>query len=132
MTTPAAIIEENFTIVDAADTSKTYKLTETGIQGFVDGPEALKQAIYKMLNTEKYEYPIYSFFYGIELDHLIGKDAAYVKVELKRRIKECLLRDSRIESVDNFAFAVNGDKIACTFDVTSIYGEISVTKEVNA
>lgn len=132
MTAPAAAIEENLTIIDVKDTSRTYKITKSGIQGFIDGMDALKQAIYKMLNTERYEYPIYSFSYGIELDSLIGQEATYVKVELKRRIQECLLRDSRIESVDNFNFTVNGDKISCTFDVTSIYGEVSVTKEVNA
>jgi hypothetical protein len=131
MTTPAAAIEEDLTIIDVRDTSRTYKMTESGIQGFIDGIDALKQAIYKMLNTERYEYPIYSFSYGIELDSLIGQDAAYVKVEIKRRIQECLLRDSRIESVDNFDLTANGDKISCTFDVTSIYGEISVTKETN-
>ena len=132
MTIPAALIPTDLTIIETMNTSKTYKLTETNIQGFVDGLDALKQAIYKVLNTEKYEYPIYSFSYGIELESLIGKDAAYVKVELKRRIQECLLQDDRIESVDNFDFVVNGDQILCTFDVTSIYGEITITKEVNA
>ncbi len=132
MTTPAAVIEPDLTIIKTRDTGKTYKLTESSIQGYVDGLDALKQAIYKLLNTEKYEYPIYSFFYGIELDSLVGKDAAYAKVELKRRIKECLLRDDRIKCIDHFEFTVTGDEILCTFDVFSIYGEITITKEVNA
>ena len=132
MTTPVALIDSNITISKNINTSKTYKLSENGIQGYVDGLEAMEQAIYKVLNTEKYEYPIYSFSYGIELESLVGKEAAYVKVELKRRIQECLLQDERIESVDNFNFTVTGDQILCSFDVVSINGEITITKEVNA
>jgi hypothetical protein len=113
------------------ETSRTYKLFNDKIQGYVDGLEALKQAIYKVLNTERYEYPIYSFNYGIELENLVGKDRTYVQVELKRRISECLLRDERITGVDNFNFKGSGDVLKCTFDVHSIYGDLTVSREVN-
>jgi hypothetical protein len=113
------------------ETSRTYKLFSDKIQGYVDGLEALKQAIYKVLNTERYEYPIYSFNYGIELENLLGKDPVYVQIELKRRIRECLLRDGRITEVDNFKFEVNGDEIKCTFDVHSIFGNFTASREVN-
>lgn len=122
-------VELNLT--DNAYNTKTYKLEENKIQGFVDGIYALEQAIYKVLNTEKYDYPIYSFDYGIELESLIGKDSLYVKSELKRRIQECLIEDDRIQSVDNFNFEISGDAISCKFDVESIYGEITISKEVN-
>ncbi|MDD2402355.1 MAG: DUF2634 domain-containing protein [Clostridia bacterium] len=128
---PQGLIDVELQVTDEVETTKTYKLTETNIQGFVDELEALKQAIYKVLNTEKYEYPIYSFNYGIELESLIGKDPMYVQIELKRRIKDCLLQDERITSVDNFEFVVTGDELLCTFNVASIYGEITITKEVN-
>lgn len=118
-------------IVEEPETIKTYKLSNDRIQGFMDSLEALQQDIYKRLNTEKYEYPIYSFSYGIETDDLIGKDRTYVQVELKRRIIECLLQDNRIQSVDNFVYSVSGDSMLCTFDVVSIYGELTITKEVN-
>jgi len=110
--------------------SRTYRISGNKIQGFVDGLEALKQAIYKVLNTERYEYPIYSFNYGIELENLLGKDPVYVQIELKRRIRECLLRDDRITEVDNFKFEVNGDEIKCTFDVHSIFGSLTASREV--
>jgi hypothetical protein len=122
---------DDLELVEDIETANTYKLTDANIQGFADGLEALQQSIYKMLNTEKYEYPIYSFDYGIELESLIGQDSDYVKIELKRRIEECLLNDERIESVDNFIFNVTGDEMLCTFDVASIYGTITITKEVN-
>jgi hypothetical protein len=100
------------------------------IQGYTDGLDALKQAIYKVLNTERYEYPIYSFNYGIELESLLGKDPIYVQIELKRRIRECLLRDDRITEADNFRFEMAGDTIKCTFDVHSIFGNLMVSREV--
>lgn len=132
MTTPTATIPTDLTITENVEATKTYRLSTDSIQGYVDNLEALEQAIYKELNTERYENPIYGFVYGIELESLLGKDQTYVQVELKRRIRECLLRDERIENVDNFSFTVSGDKILCEFDVTSIYGELKITKEVNA
>ena len=127
---PRASIEIEIVPEEVIETSRTYKLYSDKIQGYTDGLEALKQAIYKVLNTERYEYPIYSFNYGIELEDLLGKDPVYVQIELKRRIRECLLRDDRITEVDNFKFEVAGDLIKCTFDVHSIFGNLMVSREV--
>lgn len=110
---------------------KTYKLYEDKIQGSIDGIEALQQAIVKILSTEKYEYPIYSFDYGVEWKKLVGKNLDYVKIEFKRLVKEALLNDDRVESVKNFVFENEGDELICFFDVVSIYGEFSLKKEVN-
>lgn len=112
------------------ETSSTYKISSGKIQGNIDRLEALRQAVYKMLNTEKYEYPIYSFSYGIELESLIGKDPTYIRVELKRRIQECILQDERITSVENFHFSVSEDRMVCSFDMLSIFGSATITKEV--
>ena len=128
---PQSVINVELATEETPQTSRTYKISRNRIQGYIDGLEALKQAIYKVLNTERYEYPIYSFNYGIELENLIGKDPVYVQIELKRRIRECLLRDDRITEVDNFKFEVNGDEIKCTFDVHSIFGNFTASREVN-
>jgi hypothetical protein len=117
-------------VTNEIKTSRTFKVTSDKMQGFIDGREALVQSIYLVLNTERYEYPILSFDYGIELESLIGKDPAYVQVEFKRRIRECLLKDDRITEVDNFQFAGSGDELRCTFDVSSIYGDVTISKDV--
>ncbi|MFU0784490.1 MAG: DUF2634 domain-containing protein [Thermoanaerobacterium thermosaccharolyticum] len=129
---PTSSIDIELETDETIETSNTYKMSETKIQGYINELEALKQAIYKVLNTEKYEYPIYSFSYGIEIENLIGKDPTYVQIELKRRIKECLLQDERINNVDNFKFEFNDDNLTCIFEVTSIYGntEVEVTYSV--
>ena len=128
---PQSVINVELATEETIETSRTYKITGNRIQGYTDGLNALQQAIYKVLNTERFEYPIYSFNYGIELEDLLGKDPVYVQIELKRRIRECLLRDDRITEVDNFKFEVNGDEIKCTFDVHSIFGNFTASREVN-
>lgn len=110
--------------------NKTYQLLETKIEGHVDGLEALKQAIYKILATEQYEYSIYDFTYGIAWKELIGEERPYVRAEMRRMIEEALLQDDRILEVDGFAFVFSGDSCLCTFRVTSIYGEFEIEKEV--
>ena len=116
-------------VQDQTYQNKTYQLSETKIEGFVDELAALKQAIYKVLSTERYEYPIYSFGYGVAWKQLIGEDPPYVRAEMKRMIQETLLRDSRILDVDGFEFEFSGDACHCTFQVQSIYGEVEIEKE---
>jgi hypothetical protein len=127
---PKSLIDADTQIVVETQPTKTYRLSEDSIQGFTDELEALQQAIYKVLHTEKYEYPIYGFDYGIDLESLLGKDPVYAQIEAKRRIQECLLQDARIKSVDNFQFTIVGDEMNCTFDVVSIYGKTTIAREV--
>lgn len=110
--------------------SRTYQLSETKIEGFVDEMEALRQSIYKVLNTKQYEYPIYSFSYGIAWKELLGEEEGYVRAEMKRMIEEALMQDDRIIEVSGFAFEFSGDSCKCTFSVSSIYGELDIEKEV--
>ena len=110
--------------------NKTYKLSEEKIEGFVDELEALKQSIYKVLATERYEYPIYSFSYGIAWKELIGEERPFVRAEMKRMIEEALLRDDRILEVDGFEFEFSGDSCHCSFDVLSIFGNVEIETEV--
>jgi CII-binding regulator of phage lambda lysogenization HflD len=128
---PQRAINVELATEETIETSRTYKITGNRIQGYTDGLDALKQAIYKVLNTERYEYPIYSFNYGIDLESLVGKDRTYVQIELKRRISECLLQDERITGVDNFRFEGSGDVLKCTFDVHSIFGNLAISREVS-
>lgn len=105
----------------------TYKLriAEERIQGFADKQEAMQQAIFKILQTERYQYPqIYSDNYGVELWDLIGQPIPYVLPEIERRITEALTWDERIESVDNFEFEVTKSKVHTTFTAHTIFGDL--------
>lgn len=112
--------------------SKTYKLDmeNNRLAGFTDELDAIKQAIYLILHTERYEYVIYSWDYGLEINDLYGKDIHYVISEVQRRITEALTQDSRITSVDNFNFERNRNKLHVTFIAHTIYGDVSESTEV--
>lgn len=112
--------------------TNTFKLNEAynQIYSFTDGLEAMKQAIYLILNIERYEYIIFSWNYGVELADLFGKPSSYVMAELERRISEALLQDSRIKSVEDFEFDREKNKVFCKFKVKTIYGEIDSEKVV--
>lgn len=112
--------------------SKTYKMDieNERIISTTDGLAAIEQAIYKILNTERYRYVIYSWNYGIELDDLFGQPLPYVYPELKRRITEALLVDDRISKVENFTFSHKRGEVSATFDVTTVEGLITITKAV--
>lgn len=121
-------------IEEVTQPSLTYGLRweEDRVRGRVDGIEAVRQAVYKILNTERYDYLIYSWNYGIELDDLYGKPIPYIQAEIKRRIEEALTQDDRIERVGAFSFERNGRKLLCRFTVYSVFGEVQAEKEVAA
>lgn len=54
--------------------------------GKTDGTEAVKQAVLKILNTERYGYEIYTWDYGVELQDLYGQPMPYVLSELEDRL----------------------------------------------
>lgn len=113
--------------------SKNYKMhiKDDIIHGTCDSLDAMVQIIYKILNTERYTYPIYSWNYGIELSDLIGEPVSYVCAELERRITEALIQDDRIKSVSDFEFDTSKKKeVVCTFVVHTIFGDVESEKGV--
>ena len=114
--------------------SKNYKMyfEQEVINGYRDELEAMKQVIFKILNTERYQYIIYSWNYGIELEDLFGEPVSYVCPELERRITEALVQDDRIESVDSFSFDTSEKKkVHVTFTVHTMFGDVNSEKVVN-
>lgn len=113
--------------------TNTHKIVydKERVHGHVAGIEALKQAIYLILHTERYKHPIYSWRYGIELLDLIGFDPLLAIPEIKRRITEALTQDDRILSVDEFEFSINKKIVHTKFVVSTIYGGIDFETEVS-
>lgn len=104
---------------------KTYKvlLNKDCISGYAYEIESVKQAIYFILSTERYQHPIYSWDYGVELFDLIGKPMSYVQAEFRRRIEDALTQDDRIESCSDFEFEmIDKSTLHVTFTVNTIYG----------
>ncbi|AHD06145.1 DUF2634 domain-containing protein [Paenibacillus larvae] len=112
--------------------SQTYKIDfeQKRIIGSLNGLEAVKQSIKKILCTSRFEHLIYSDRYGSDIKTLIGKAPALVQSELKRRISEALMQDDRIKDVGNFRFDSSGDSGTVSFVVTSVFGSFSQEQEV--
>lgn len=125
-------LQEDFEI--ESQPSRTFKmyLEQEVISGMTDQLDAMKQTIYMILNTERYQYIIYSWNYGIELIDLFGEPVTYVCPELERRITEALTQDERILSVDAFSFDVSvKGKVHVTFTAHTIFGDVNSEKVVN-
>lgn len=113
--------------------SKNYRMhiERNVINGTCKDQDAMLQVIYKILNTERYLYPIYSWNYGIELRDLFGEPMSYVCAELERRISEALLQDDRVKSVQEFEFDISKrHQVVCAFVVHTIFGDVKAEKEV--
>lgn len=113
--------------------SKTYRMNDdNSIRGFVDGKEAIQQAIFRILSTERYQYIIYDWNYGIETMDLYGQPISYVCPELERRITEALVWDKRIKSVSDFEFDTSAKGVITTrFIVHTAYGDIKAERAVS-
>lgn len=104
--------------------SRTYRIDHAKgrVTGKVDGLEAVKQAVYKIMQTERFRHLIYSFNYGMETKRSISSNALLLQSELPRRIREALLQDDRISDVTDFRIDVAGDSATASFTVVSDFG----------
>jgi hypothetical protein len=106
--------------------TNTYRLNEIkeNITGFTDELQAMAQAIYLILNIERYENLIYSWNYGVEFADLFGQPIALCIPEIKRRITEALMQDTRITGVDSFEFDIlQKGAVHVTFTAHTIFGD---------
>lgn len=112
--------------------TKTYRIdNEKGIiKGYTDGIEAMEQAIYKILCTDRFVNIIYSWNYGSELNNILGRSREFVYSEIQRRIKEALLEDDRITNVHSFEFSYHKSTVSVTFRVETTEGATEITKGV--
>lgn len=106
-------------------------LNKNRITRTCDGLEAVKQTVFKILNTERYDHLIYSWNYGIELMDLYGQPPILVFPEIERRVTEALLQDDRITGVDTFEFETKKGVVFVTFTVHTIYGDLDEEMAVN-
>lgn len=115
---------------DSFHPSKTWKLSGNHLQGMIDGREAVAQAVDLMLSTERFYYDIFSYDYGVELADLIGKDRAFVKADIQRRIEEALSEDDRITGISDFEISFDREAAIVSFTANTIFGDIFEERSV--
>lgn len=94
----------------------------------IDGIDALKAWIVKALKTDKSKFRIYdNTDYGItNLKELITGDypLPFIVSEIEREVKETLLKNSNIKSVQDFKFERNKRMLTVSFSALTIYGDL--------
>jgi Protein of unknown function (DUF2634) len=141
MITPLIVpIEEIDAVEEQEETlpSKTYKFDiNTGEMSaqFIDGDEAIRQAVVKYVKTVRDKYLIYSTDYGCEITYLLGEvyTMEYLESEVPRFIDECLSVDDRIQGTDEYIIQLleNGNQLYISFNVITDSGEtIEIEVEV--
>lgn len=113
-----------------SQTSNTYKLNikKNNISGFIDEINAVKQAVYLILNIERYRYLIYDWDYGFEISDLIGQDINIIQIEIQKRISDALKQDERIIDVYDFIFKKINKILHVSFSINTIFGEYTEEK----
>lgn len=138
MLTPQIDNQLNVGITNEILPSKTYRINnyeivnENRIQGYVDGLEAIQQAIFHILSVERYAYPIYDENYGIEFEQFIGEDLDYLKANIQQVLYEALTYDLRISNVTVTDIkTIDVSTVLISFTVESIYGNLVLEVNVN-
>lgn len=120
---------ENFEVLP----TKTYKIDPVNkrIIGTIEDREAVMQFIRKVLNTDKYAFEIYNWYYGNELLKLVGQSYDYIIARVPNIFKEALMVDDRILDVREFTFNKSGiDSMTVSCYVDTVYGVIIYEQEV--
>lgn len=79
--------------------NKDFRLVGNRIKGYVDNDDALAQAIYFILSTERYQYISMSDNVGVEFWDLYGESGPIVELSLSSTIREAILTDDRVEEI---------------------------------
>lgn len=103
---------------------------EKKVGGIIDGVDALKQAIYIALMTERYKYPVFSHYYGTDYRDAFSDGYVEAMGKVRYAVEDSLRYDDRILSVGDFVFEKNGTSMRVSFKVKSIYGEMDFETEV--
>ena len=104
---------------------------ETGrIDGMCDNWQAVRQAVEIILWTERFRWQIYRPYTGADYRNLVGLDPGYVGVELKRRLRDALMVDSRITGIDSYTYTFEDGILHATFTVTTVFGGVEQSVEV--
>lgn len=126
------LLRENIEVEDMPTYTHKYDFTKTDtVKNYTDSIEAMKQAVYLIINTERYKHVIYSHDYGVELADLFGRAISYVYPVAKQRIKDALEWDDRIDLVDSFSYEVKKKgELSVYFTVHTIFGSFDTEKVV--
>lgn len=94
----------------------------------VFGKDALQVWIYKALHPQsvRFEYAAHTAAYGNELWSLPGSGTAAIENRIAKMVRETLLVNPYIESVENFSIVRSQDGVSADFTVNTVYGSLEI------
>lgn len=96
----------------------------------VEGKEAIKIWLWKIFQTPRYRYLIYSWDYGHELEEFIGQGFSkeLIESEAKRLVEEAIwpTLDGYVEDIKEFEVDFIDDVLSINFTVITPYGEVKM------
>lgn len=106
-----------------------FKLKD-GKMYIVEGKEAVKIWLWKLFQTPRYRYLIYSWDYGHELEDLIGlgSSESFIKSEAERFIREAIwpTLNGYVEDIKDILISLNEDRLSIEFTAITPYGEVEI------
>lgn len=128
----AQVVLEGTEIIPVITTSLTYKVDKGRVLGKIDYLEAMKQAVDKILKTDRFIFEIYSWQYGNDLSGLFGKDIPYAQTAVEDILKEALLSDERVKDVNiDDVSQTDRQSLSVKLTVSTLFGDIEMEREVN-
>ena len=99
-----------------------------GSPKIVYGNEGIKVWIYKAIKTNRYEFEIYTWDYGSEIESLIGKgfQIGFIKSETKRYIEEALSVNPYITKISKIDVDFKTDVLTAYVDLETVYGRLNM------
>lgn len=94
----------------------------------VEGLEAVKVWAWLALKTARYQYDVYSWEYGCEVESLIGQGNSreYLESETRRMVEECLLANPHILGISDFDCQVSDEMLILRFTMETDMGEVEM------
>lgn len=101
---------------------------EDGNPKIVSGNDAIRVWVYKAIKTTRYQYEIYTWDYGCEIESLIGKGfrASFIESEAKRYIEEAIIVNPYIRNINKIDITFEKDTLRASVYLETIYGSLTV------
>ena len=107
------------------DGSEDYTLKDGRMRGIARGRDALTGWMTVALTTERGAYPIFSRDFGIPIGTVADNRT------LERAIRDTLLRDERIRSVDEVEILRERGEVSARLSVHTVYGACETETKLN-
>ncbi len=113
--------------------NRTWQIKDGDVtEKIIDEKEALLQRLQLELETEKFEYSIFSWNYGIKTRDLLGQPPTFIVAKIDFRVENMLKKYEEVTGIkDRLAIEIEPGELILIYELTSVYGTFVVGREVN-